>query len=76
VPKQATKTTSSRTGAAAVAPQGPQRWVMVDPTTKRIVGGPYLWDGHTEWEPPEQGQLMLEAEALEAGYTFPEPETA
>lgn len=29
-----------------------------------IVGGPYLWDGETEWTPPEVGKLELESDYL------------
>jgi hypothetical protein len=47
------------------------RWVVVDSDTRTIVGGPYLWDGTTEWTPPEQGRLILEADAFDAGYTYP-----
>lgn len=52
-----------------------QRWVVVpdDPDNKTIVGGAYLWDGQAEWAPPEQGRLMLESEALTAGYSYPPP---
>ncbi len=48
-----------------------QRWVVVNDTTHTIVGGPYLWDGHTDWQPPQQGRLILEAEALADSYTYP-----
>jgi hypothetical protein len=49
-----------------------QRWVVVtDEPAKAIVGGPYLWDGETEWQPPEAGTTMLEADALAAGYAYP-----
>lgn len=52
-------------------PQSPDhRWVVVD-EDRSIVGGPYLWDGETEWEPPEQGRLMVEGDALADGYTYP-----
>lgn len=46
----------------------PQRYVVVDPATKYIVGGPYLWDGVTLWNPPDEGTLMLESDAQAAGY--------
>lgn len=47
------------------------RYVVVpdDPADKAITGGPYEWDGQSDWEPPEPGRLMTEAEALAAGYT-------
>jgi hypothetical protein len=51
-----------------------QRWVVVsdDPTDLNILCvGPYLWDGVTAWEPPEQGRLMLEQDADAAGYIYP-----
>ena len=49
----------------------PQRYVLVDEDTQQIVGGPFLWDGVTAWEPPDPGTLMLEADAAAAGYTWP-----
>lgn len=52
-------------------PPRPKRYVVVDEETKTIVGGPYLWDGITEWTPPDEGTLMLEADALADGYTYP-----
>ncbi len=50
-----------------------QRWVVVadNPDDLTIVGGPYLWDGNTGWEPPHEGRLVLEADALTDGYTYP-----
>lgn len=54
------------------------RWVVVNPETETIVGGPYLWDGEAEWAAPEITgspdagyQLVLEADALERGYGYP-----
>lgn len=49
----------------------PQRYVVVDVPSKTIVGGPYLWDGVTPWTPPVAGTLMLESDALAAGYAYP-----
>jgi hypothetical protein len=51
-----------------------QRYVVVDEADKTIVGGPYKWDGVATWTPPEAGTLILEADALAAGYTYPAPE--
>jgi hypothetical protein len=60
---------------AAGQPDGIHRYVVV-PTDKRrkviLCTGAYLWDGVTPWEPPEHGVLMLEHEALDAGYRYPE----
>lgn len=52
-----------------------QRWVVVDSNLdlKRIIGGPYLWDGETQWTPPEDGELMLEADAQSQGFQWPPP---
>ena len=47
------------------------RYVVVDDETQTIVGGPYKWDGVRPWTPPEEGRLMLESEAIAAGYTYP-----
>lgn len=49
------------------------RYVVVReaPEDRTIIGGPYLWDGHTDWTPPDDGDLMREAEALEAGFRYP-----
>lgn len=51
----------------------PTRFAVVreDPEDRTIVGGPYLWDGATEWQPAEQGRLIREADALGEGYTYP-----
>lgn len=46
------------------------RYVVVDTATKKILGGPFAWDGESEWTPPVAGTLMPEAEALGSGYTF------
>lgn len=35
----------------------------------KIVGGPYQWNGMTEWSPPEEGMLVLESEAKDMGIT-------
>lgn len=51
-----------------------QRYVVVDKKAKAVVGGPYLWDGKTDWTPPDEGDLMLESEATGKGYKHPEPE--
>ncbi|WP_445279657.1 hypothetical protein [Streptomyces sp. DSM 118148] len=52
------------------------RWVVVseDTTNKTILSGAYLWDGETEWTPPEAGVLLLEAVAMADGYGYPPPE--
>lgn len=47
------------------------RYVVVDEGTKYILGGPYLWDGVAEWTPPEEGTLMIEADARAQGYDWP-----
>lgn len=49
----------------------PERYVVVNATDRVIVGGPYLWDGQSDWSPPEQGELMTQAEALAKGYSYP-----
>lgn len=49
------------------------RYVVVNESTHLIVGGPYAWDGMTEWTPPDPGTLMLEAAALTNGYAYPPP---
>ena len=53
-----------------------KRYVVVskDPASKTIIGGPYLWDGEAQWQPPEEGTLMPESDALASGYNFPIPE--
>jgi hypothetical protein len=48
------------------------RYVVADPGSMTIIGGPYLWDGVTAWTPPADGTLMLEADALAAGYAYPD----
>lgn len=53
---------------------GIDRWVVVDSETPTIVGGPYLWDGESDWEPPQQGHLMTEADAFTGGYQYPAEE--
>lgn len=54
------------------------RYDVVDPATRIIVGGPYKWDGVTQWTPPEIQTnpdagylLLLESDALAQGYTYP-----
>lgn len=47
------------------------RYVVCDPSNMIIVGGPYVWDGRSIWTPPEEGELMTEAAAAEAGYAYP-----
>ncbi|GAB1642523.1 hypothetical protein [Krasilnikovia sp. MM14-A1259] len=50
------------------------RYVVVDPAEHVIVGGPYLWDGVAAWTPPDEGELLLESDALAAGYVWaPDP---
>jgi hypothetical protein len=36
-----------------------KRYVVVDNKGKQV-GGPYIWDGVSEWSPPEDGKLVLE----------------
>jgi hypothetical protein len=48
-------------------------YVVVNEETKTITGGPYLWDGVTDWTPPDPGTLMKTADAEAAGYTWPPP---
>ncbi len=60
------------------------RWVVVTlPPEKRIIGGPYVWEGDP-WEPPEgggrdaselvtSGEMLEEQDALDDGYTYPPP---
>ena len=50
-----------------------QRYLVVDEASRTIVGGPYLWDGEAQWTPPDEGTLMLESEAMAAGYGWPAP---
>jgi hypothetical protein len=57
-----------------------ERWVVCDDATKTIVGGPYLWDGETEWTAPEIEAnpdagftLKPEGDALAGGYSYPPP---
>ncbi len=52
------------------------RYVVVDPDSKTIVGGPYLWDGKAKWEAPETGDLVLESDASKRGYRWPEADSA
>lgn len=40
-----------------------KRYLVVD-ATGYAIGGPYLWDGVSEWKAPEEGTLMLESEYL------------
>lgn len=54
------------------------KYVVGDPNTMIIVGGPYRWDGVTEWTPPEiqdnpdaDYKILLESDALAQGYTYP-----
>ncbi len=47
-----------------------RRWVVVDPDTDTIIGGPYLWDGESDWEPPQKGTLLEEAKAFQGGYRY------
>lgn len=60
------------------------RYVVVDQPSKTIIGGPWGWDGVQPWIPPApdgntqdatvlqaQGVLLLEADALAAGYVYP-----
>lgn len=51
------------------------RYVVCDPETMGIVGGPYMWDPTTGpgWRPPEAGTLKRETTALEEGYVYPPP---
>lgn len=46
-----------------------------DENDKTIVGGPYLWDGGTEWTPPDPGVLLRESDALAKGYRYREVPT-
>ncbi len=58
--------------------------VVTDTPSKTIIGGAYLWDGETLWEPPEgggrgaqdmveSGELLLEDAAVATGYRWPPP---
>lgn len=49
-----------------------QNYVVVDTKQKLIVGGPYRWDGTAEWQPPEEGDLMLESEAVKKKFGYPD----
>ncbi len=50
-----------------------ERWVVVNDDGRIVSRGPYLWDGVTPWQPPEQGRLMREDDAVAAGYRPAEP---
>lgn len=57
-----------------------QAYVVVDPAAKTIVGGPYNWDGETEWTAPEitanpdAGYIVIMLDQANAeGYTWPLP---
>lgn len=59
-----------------------ENYVVVNPATKRLLGGPYRWDGEAEWTPPEIEanpgagyQLLPEADAQTQGYAWPPPPT-
>ena len=49
-----------------------ERWVVVNTVTMFIVRGPFLWDGVGIFPLKENEHLMLEADALAAGYIQPE----
>ncbi|MFE0329086.1 hypothetical protein ACFW08_20335 [Streptomyces sp. NPDC058960] len=54
------------------------RYVAVsatDPDDMVIKLGPLEWDGQTEYNPGDGLRLLLEADALAQGYTYPPPET-
>jgi len=63
-------------------PRQAERYVVVEPESKLIVGGPYMWDGRAKWVAPEIAAanepdslaVMLESEAFESGYSVPVPE--
>jgi hypothetical protein len=46
------------------------RYVVVDVPNHLIVGGPYMWDGVTQWSAPEAGTLMTLAAALTGGHSW------
>lgn len=53
------------------------RYVAVsatDENDKVIKLGPLEWDGETPYNPGDEYRLLLEADALEQGYTYPPPE--
>lgn len=49
-----------------------ERYVIVsdDESDKVIVQGPLLWDGVTPFYPGPDVHMMLESDALAAGYTY------
>ncbi len=50
-----------------------QRYVLVDPETLTILEGAFAWDGETPWPPGEDPNMILEADAYAAGYSWPPP---
>lgn len=47
-----------------------QSYLVVDEDSKRILDGPFAWDGESSWQHPP-GLLLLEADALARGYVWP-----
>lgn len=51
------------------------RYVGVDMSTGLLIPGElYEWDGESEWTSPGEGTLMLESDALNRGYDWPNRE--
>lgn len=44
-------------------------WTVID-AVQQITGGPYLWDGSSDWAPPA-GQRAVNADPTASGYTWP-----
>src|SRR5262249_1398306 len=52
------------------------RYVLVstDTSNKTIIQGPISWDGVTPFDLPDGQTIVLESDALAAGYTYPAPD--
>lgn len=50
-------------------------YVVVNPATKKILAGPFLWDPSSQaaWVAPVAGTVMLESDAASGGYTATAP---
>jgi hypothetical protein len=48
------------------------RYVIVNTTTKKILAGPFEWNGVVEWVPSVVGTKMLETIAIAQNYEWPQ----